>query len=619
MENNKDENIKYIYSNRNPLLNYNSNKEKTKDASIKNKLVKKSIIDQKSLDFINNNDIIKEAVAYSKMRKLKKNLAKKSINNSESYNSFSQKNELIQNLEKIKQGYDSKNIDQLNFTQNELMNNSNSQNFIFNNNREEISNNNISMSYAILPTLNLDNNKNINKNYIITEEKNLRLITDRINNRSPQTINEDNNNINVNNKKYIKNSIINELLLRNKKRKKNEQNTINYNNSFLNITVNQIRECPLFEKIKIPKDGHSRGIIEILKNFKQSKDRKSKESKSDERNKNKNYENDIEKNNQIRKNVSKKKIKCLYDQKVFDEPKNKTHIMNRNFSYHKKILKNKKPKNNKDKDSLKKTEKNRNYFNNEDINVVHNKTLSFNNIFDIKVPSLNKDEMINSKQKGKAMNNIYDVKDEFLYKKYINNRIKKKSITDCYEGNNRHLINIKYKHANSQSNNNNNFNNSLNKSRTESESDIKNNNYILSSSTMGSPMISNKMKYYRNHYLNDNSDEDNIFYQTLPNLNHSVNRYENTSKNNKIEEIKINMRNNKSRDKAKNRDINFKKTNSLLYNRGKKNHLNSSINRYKNISLEQDKNLNFVSFNNNANSHERYSSDLNFVNKKKNE
>jgi hypothetical protein len=303
MENNKDENIKYIYSNRNSLLNFNSNKEKTKDVSIKNKLVKKPMLDQKSLDFINNNDIIKEAVAYSKLRQLKKNLAKKSINSSESFNSFSQKNEIIQNLEKIKQGYDSKNNDQISFNQNELMNNSNSSNIIFTNNREEIFNNNISMSYAILPTFNLDN-----KNYIINEEKNLRLITERINNKSKERINEVNNNESINNKKYINNSIINELLLRNKRRKKNEQNTINYNNSFLNITVNQIRECPLFEKIKIPKDGHSRGIIEILKNFKQSNDRKSKGSKSDERNKN--NENDNEKNNKNRKNVSKKKIKC---------------------------------------------------------------------------------------------------------------------------------------------------------------------------------------------------------------------------------------------------------------------------------------------------------------------
>lgn len=621
MENNKDENIKYIYSNLNPLLNYNSNKEKTKDISIKNKLVKKPMLDQKSLDFINNNEIIKEAVAYSKLRKLKKNLAKKSINSSESFNSFSQKNEIIQNLEKIKQGYDSKNNGQISFNQNELMNNLNSSNIIFTNNREEIPNKNISMSYAILPTLNLD--KNNNRNYIIKEEKNLRIITDRINNKSTERINEDNNNANMNNKKYIKNNIINELLLRNKKRKKNEQNTINYNNSFLNITVNQIRECPLFEKIKIPKDGHSRGIIEILKNFKQTNERKSKEAKSSERNKS--NENDNEKNNHNRKNVSKKKIKCLYDQKVFDEPKNKTHSMNRNFSYQKKILKNKKTQNNKNKD-LKKSETNNKYINNEDINIIHNKTLSFNNIFEVKVPSLNKNDMINrnknNRKKVEILNTIYDIKDEFLYRKYINNKIKKKGINDFYEGDNRHLINIKYNHANSQSNirvnyNNNNYSNySLNKSRSESESDIKKNNNILSCSTMGSPMINNKMKYYRTQYLND--DEDNIFYQTLPNLNHSVNRYENIYKNNKIEEIKINMRNNKSRDKIKNKDIIFNRTNPYPYSRGKLNHLNSSTIRYKNVLLEQEKNLKFVSFNNNANNnHERYSSDMNFESKKK--
>ena len=618
MENNKEGNIKYIYSNRNPLLNFNSNKEKSREASIKNKLVKKSMIDQKSLDFINNNDIIKEAVAYSKLRKLKKNLAKKNINNSESFSNFSQKNEIIQNLEKIKQGYNSKNTGQIQFTQNELMNNSNSQSIIFNNNKEEI-NKNLSMSYAILPTLNLDKNRN----YINREEKNLRIITDLINNCSTERINEEYNNVNTNNKKYIKSSIVNELLLRNKKRKKNEQNTINSNNSFLNVTVNQIRECPFFDKIKIPKDGHSRGIIEILKNFKQSKERKSQDTKSSEKNKNKNNEKDgeNEKNSHNRKNVSKKKIKCLYDQKVFDEPKNRSHTMNRNFSYHKKILKNKKTKNNMDKD-VKKTEANNNNINNENINIMHNKTISFNNIFEVKVPSLKKDDMINrnrnNRKKVEMLNSIYDVKDEFLYRNYINNKIKKKSTNDFYEGNNRHLINIKYNQARSQSNiqenyNNKNYNNYiLNKSRSDSaESHIKNNNYILSSSLMGSPMSNNKMENYRNHYLNDNMDEDNIFYQTLPNLNHSVNRYESISKSIKIEEIKINMKKNKSREKFKNKDINFNKTNPYPYNRGKLNQLNSSTNRYKNVSSEQDKNSNFVSFNNNVNKHERYSSDMN--------
>ena len=43
-------------------------------------------------------------------------------------------------------------------------------------------------------------------------------------------------------KKNKKNNIISELLLRNKKKNKNSQ--ITFNNSFLNISVNQIRESP---------------------------------------------------------------------------------------------------------------------------------------------------------------------------------------------------------------------------------------------------------------------------------------------------------------------------------------------------------------------------------------
>jgi hypothetical protein len=64
---------KNLYKNNNALLNSPFNHEKLDD-NVKNKFIKRSIDKQKNLDFINKSEFIKEAVAYSKLRKLKKNL-----------------------------------------------------------------------------------------------------------------------------------------------------------------------------------------------------------------------------------------------------------------------------------------------------------------------------------------------------------------------------------------------------------------------------------------------------------------------------------------------------------------------------------------------------------------
>lgn len=60
---------------KNLILNSPSEEEEIIKENIKNKKIQREINDQKNLDFINNNNIIKEAVAYSKLRHLKKNLA----------------------------------------------------------------------------------------------------------------------------------------------------------------------------------------------------------------------------------------------------------------------------------------------------------------------------------------------------------------------------------------------------------------------------------------------------------------------------------------------------------------------------------------------------------------
>ena len=68
-----------VYKSKNLILNSPYDQEKINDNIINTK-IEKEISAQKNLDFINNSNIIKEAVAYSKLRKLKKNLAYKNNN-----------------------------------------------------------------------------------------------------------------------------------------------------------------------------------------------------------------------------------------------------------------------------------------------------------------------------------------------------------------------------------------------------------------------------------------------------------------------------------------------------------------------------------------------------------
>ena len=91
---------KNLYRNNNPLLDSPNNKINIKDNE-SNKNNKKAITD-KNLDFVNNSDFIKEAVAYSRLKNLKKNLAYKNNNdNNDLVNTFSQRdNNKIKNIEK---------------------------------------------------------------------------------------------------------------------------------------------------------------------------------------------------------------------------------------------------------------------------------------------------------------------------------------------------------------------------------------------------------------------------------------------------------------------------------------------------------------------------------------
>ena len=122
---------KNLYKDNNPLLNSPINN--IKDIENNNKFIKKAIKNQKSLDFVNNSDFIKEAVFYSKLKNLKKNLAYKNNENSELNNILSQRNEKINDEIKLRKN---KKIifDLKQFNSNEN-NNQNFNSFYLNNNK----------------------------------------------------------------------------------------------------------------------------------------------------------------------------------------------------------------------------------------------------------------------------------------------------------------------------------------------------------------------------------------------------------------------------------------------------------------------------------------------------
>ena len=508
---------KNLYKNNNALLNSSSNQMKD---NIKKKFTKRPIIEQRKKDYINN-DLTKKAVEYSNTKKLKKNLSYKYNNNNQFYENINntQIDKDIQKENKIKKKINKKE------------------------------------SYSIENNplkLNLYNQNN--NNYLQTSGK------------------IENNDIFFNDE-YKKFGLT-------ERRQNYSIEPNNYNNSILNITVNnQIKTNPLFEKIKMPKIGHSIGIIEMIKNYNNENSSnkfkiekydkykiegitKKKDKKKKENDKNKKM-NDFE----------RKRIKCLNDQKEFDEPKNKTFIIKKNFSYQKKIFNIRNNSTNKTNKKRSNIKKNINY--NENTEPILNKTLSLNN-FEIKIPSLTTQE--NNYKYDQMLNGLYIKKENFLYKRYISsnsNNNNKKNNSFYKKMKNSKSINIKYDSVNNlneinsdsniEINNNkdhNTENNFLNKNKSELE--IRQKNNIKSNSGIGSPMINTKMKNYRNQMFRENLDDDWNFYQTLPNISHSLKRNKSTSSRNSnhIKEIKINMGSSNSQNEQEN--IN-NKTNNYFY------------------------------------------------------
>ena len=546
---------KNLYKNNNALLNSPFNHKKLDD-NVKNKFIKRSIADQKNLDFINKSEFIKEAVAYSKLRKLKKNLDYKyndHNNNTEIFSILTQRNENSTNYpanNDIKRGNQYKKIiydlDELNSKGNKTLQKYNSfysankghlstniksenkkYNVIYNNKTTDYEPNNILRE-------NLNNPFNQNKNILI--------------------IDDDSKYNNTERKNYL--SIEKLLNKKNKSLQKNYSYNYNTTNTFLNVNVNQIKESPYYDKIKVPKKGHSRGIIEMIKNFNDTSINEEKSKNNYRKKSNDNYK------------PGKKRIKCLNDQKVFDEPRNKNDMSVKNYSYKKKILKSKNNTTNKKKKNIK---KNLNTFNNEDI--IINKTInqSFNNTYQFKIPYLTtRADIINDKNENKEdiLNNFSKI-DNLLYKKYTsNNNYLKKNNSFYKKIHDSKLINIKYSfipnrkdskskiYINNNLNKTDDYNIILEKTKSESESDINNKKNKQRNLEIYSPMLNSKMNNYRKQYLNDNLDDDFLFYQTLPNLASSLN---------KIREDQINWKNNyKKIEQEKEKNI-YNNANNYFY------------------------------------------------------
>ena len=607
---------KNLYKDNNPLLNSPINN--IKDIENNNKFIKKAIKNQKNLDFVNNSDFIKEAVFYSKLKNLKKNLAYKNNDNSELNNILSQRNEKINDEIKLRKNkkiiFDLKqfnsnennnqNFNSFYLNNNEFISNSNTgKNF---NNETKFFEYNIDMGAITNKSLrenninstnyNLNKNNKNNKNILIIEEENKNYgITER---RKPLSIEKI-----FENRKYNthKRDVYSDILFKNKNNNINDKPINNTSNSILNVTVEQIKESPLYEKIKMPKVGHSRGIIEMIKNFNETAGKNPQIEKFNDKNILRNYKsfnNNINDNNYYtsrKKNTEnnnnnynnnnniKKKIKCLNDQKVFDEPKNKTYINNTNYtnySYKKKILN---TKNNS-------TSKKKSFFKQginktaiEQLNIHHNKTLSFNNNIEIKMPSTPDDLTdININQydnQGEFMNNSFAKKDNYLYKKYTtnnSNNSKNKSNSFYQKMKNSKAINIKFSSNNNFEQNisdlemdyinENNKNNFICNTQSESDSEINNKKNNPRKTAIGSPMIKNKIKYYRNQFLNEHLEDDSMYYKTLPNISRTLKRNKaHFSRNNQIEEININMRTTSSKKEQDNENMN--NTNNYFYSR----------------------------------------------------
>ena len=424
----KDVKIKKLEKKENKLINDNNNQLNYNEQNNKNnisKLNKALQIDiQKSSDFINNSDFIRELIAFSKKRRLNK----KAQTKDNSKQDINNKDNLDKNNQPIK-GKKNKKI-------------------------------NIVNSEMISPSRNMksDNKQIITKNNTLSKFFNV---------------------------------------------KKSKDENISKTKQILDVDLTEVIEGPLFKKIQEPKEGHSKGIIQLIKYSKVSPSKNDKNL----------FDNDkyCLKGN--------KTVKYYNEQNLFDEPKAKkinTNNINNNgniSSSHHKILKkdfvNQIRNENIKKEKFNKS--NENFFNN------HNKTLSYNKynnnessflkqnnlaLMNKKDKSLEKNEIKKKNSEDKnTYKNFAKIKKQKIYKKINTSKIFNIINSPDVKGQKDDLqknISEVYKYNKQKPNlniNNNIYNNLMN----------------LTQNQMNSPILINKIINYRKEYLiNNNSDDENL-------------------------------------------------------------------------------------------------------------
>ena len=466
----------------NNQININKQTKLKDNKDMNNNLVNDS---QNNLEFVNNSDFIKDLISFSKKRKAKKKIGNKDNSNKD------------------------------------LNNNTYKGNYI--------KKNNIEMNYEI------SSNNNHSYVHLLTEKNKKNVKLGKTEKNSPIK------NILANKEQGLeKNSTLSEFFTSNKKK----YQKIIKNKSILNINVNEVIENPFLQNIKEPKEGHSKGIIQLIKNSKITPDNK--------------YIFDNEPGREKENN----KTKNLKDNNVFDKHKiNKVYNEKNNYSYKKKLFQN---------DSINKNENNKNVkFNSEIKNIFynHNKLLSYNK-FNNNSPSFHTQNKLFFK------NTSEKIEDKYQYK----NKNKEENLSS----NKDNLNNIKNKHLYKKLNTNQLFN--ISKSPMVNNQNNLQNNIVVkkrirkqkkdlnlykdtynnkSDNKVNSPILFNKVIDLRNKYLNDNHsyDEDNI------NIDFNLTKYNNDSylPKDKYDYLENNilLKSSFSKDKFENTN---KKTNNNFYN-----------------------------------------------------
>ena len=410
----------------------------------------------KNSNSTNNNEFIRDLIAFSKIGKKRTN--QKDYNNQ------------VNNTSK----FQNKRLNELN--QNNLYNE-------YYNNKIIYKSSEISPNKKYFDKMN-SNIQNQNINYIPQNKSNYpKYHLSKINNNN-NGINHkfgitERNSPNKNSKERIlrKNNTLSKFFTSIQKNEKQ----IDINKSLLNVAVSQVMESPLFGQIKEPKEGHSKGIIQLIKYSKNSPDYKKEKDIFD--NENLKFEN----------NINNKKVLYLHDKKMFDEP-----INNNNY-----------------KQNIK-------YNNNGYAFYIHNKALSFNNNLNTNEALLTLNESLSNinlnDKKGKiednsSNDNKYDI-NQGLY----NNNIKNKKLHN--KMNSEQMLIIKNNSLDKKPKDNLKKNIAiLNRIRKQKQLEL---NSYNTNNQEHSPKIVNQVVNYRNEYHSNSYkylDEDNIDNLNIYKLN----------------------------------------------------------------------------------------------------